>query len=163
MPCRHESTHEVPGSTCCFSGPVNVEPYTSENRAAHGNIQYVQECDRCGSRRAVNVNQSFAEYAPWGPDAEERRREERREAERIRQEQEAREDAILAEQEIAVVGRHEREGYHAIIHLTVRGERMHVEEWKIKQAANQEDTGDGLVPKYRAILRHARRMEFAAT
>jgi hypothetical protein len=63
--CQHTKTREVPGSERCYSGSVAAEPYTHENRAAHGGISYTQECATCGARRAVNVNGSHCEVSPW--------------------------------------------------------------------------------------------------
>lgn len=42
--------------------PVSVEPYTHENRAAHGNVVVTEECEECGGRREVNVNGRHVEY-----------------------------------------------------------------------------------------------------
>jgi len=62
--CRHHHTHQV-GPDRCFYGSVAEEPFTHENPAAHGNVSWTEECDRCGARRAVNSNQHFVEVSPW--------------------------------------------------------------------------------------------------
>lgn len=67
--CKHTTTREVPGSTRCYTG--SVAEAGQENRAAHGGIQYTQECEGCGARRYVLVNGSHHECGPWGPSAAE--------------------------------------------------------------------------------------------
>jgi hypothetical protein len=52
--------------TRCFSGPVVVR---NQNRAAHGNVVYVDVC-ACGAERRRNVNGCHYEQGPW-VDAEE--------------------------------------------------------------------------------------------
>jgi len=64
--CTHRHTRQV-GPDRCFQGSVAEEPLTHENPAAHGNITWTEQCDRCGSRRAINSNQRFVEYGPWRP------------------------------------------------------------------------------------------------
>jgi len=63
--CRHAKHYQV-GPDRCFNGSVAHEPLTHENPAAHGNISWTEQCDRCGARRTVNGNQGFTEYSPWG-------------------------------------------------------------------------------------------------
>ncbi len=72
--CTHEHTHQI-GDDHCYTGSVAVEPYTDENRAAHGGITYDIECNACGARRSVNRNQSHVEVSPWRPSREVRRQQ----------------------------------------------------------------------------------------
>lgn len=62
--CRHHHTHQV-GPDRCFYGSVAEEPFTHENPAAHGNVSWTEECDRCGARHSINSNQGSLEFSPW--------------------------------------------------------------------------------------------------
>ena len=152
--CKHDNvtaSDEIRG----FSGPVYREPYTHENRAAHGGITYTQVCDDCGSERSVLQNQRFLEFGPWGPDLATRERRERERLEREQQEREAAEDAALVVAKIRVLER--RDGQ---ICVEKNGRRQWISEWEASRACQQTDTGDGLVQCYRAILRQSRELGF---
>lgn len=68
--CTHKKT--ICGQDYCFAGPVAQEPYTHENRAAHGGICYTETCRYCGDERSVNANQMHQEVGPWGASKSER-------------------------------------------------------------------------------------------
>lgn len=61
--CRHTSTRIV--RERCYAGPVASKP-GFENPAAHGNIEIVEECKKCGAQRAVLINGRHEETGPWG-------------------------------------------------------------------------------------------------
>lgn len=61
--CKHENTKA--GPDYCYSGSVAVEPYTHENRAAHGGVSYEETCLDCGAVRSVNTNRWHKEVSPW--------------------------------------------------------------------------------------------------
>lgn len=69
--CTHPHTQQI-GPDRGYTGSVAVHPYTDENRAAHGNICFTQECCACGSRRSVLVNGRHEELGPWGATLRER-------------------------------------------------------------------------------------------
>jgi hypothetical protein len=69
--CEHNNAKII--KITPFSREVSIPPYTTENRAAHGNITETQECLSCGATRLVNVNQSHFEFSPWGESREEKR------------------------------------------------------------------------------------------
>lgn len=72
--CQHSRNHQI-GDDWGYTGSVAVYPYTDENRAAHGAITIMVECDLCGARRKENHNQGYVEMSPWGPSREARRQE----------------------------------------------------------------------------------------
>jgi len=61
----HEHTPQHVGRDRVFTGPVYHEPWTGENRRAHGNIEYTERCTECGAERLVVSNQDDYEYSPW--------------------------------------------------------------------------------------------------
>jgi hypothetical protein len=61
--CEHNNVIEL--GDHAFVGPVNREPFTAENRAAHGGITRKQRCADCGATRRVNINGQHKEYSPW--------------------------------------------------------------------------------------------------
>ena len=64
--CSHpESKRQDVGDPTGYSCSVAVEPFTDENRAAHGNIRQTVECSACGGRRDENRNQWHLEVSPW--------------------------------------------------------------------------------------------------
>ena len=73
--CTHKIVRTI--SEGAYMGSVAVYPHTDENRAAHGNITVTVECRACGAQRRENINQSFLEVGPWGPDRVTRERQER--------------------------------------------------------------------------------------
>ncbi len=90
--CTHPTTTD--GEAFGYTGSVAVHPYTDEHRAAHGCSTYTETCDACGAERAVNANQGFREYSPWGPSLAERAAHE----ERLRQARWA--QAVAAQEEL---------------------------------------------------------------
>jgi hypothetical protein len=152
--CKHEKTKQE-GRDYGFTCSVAVYPYTAENRAAHGNICYTEKCCSCGALRSVNVNGSHMEFSPWGPTQDERERREREEAARKLAEVQRQEDSAMKAHGAEVIEVREREGFSTMVEVKIGGERKSVPLWKIKEAAAQKDDGDGVVPFYRAVLRHA--------
>ncbi len=157
--CKHTKTKNDE-RVYCFTAPVAVYPYTEENRAAHGNICYDEICCECGATRAVLQNGSHYEFAPWGPSAAELKRREEEKKERAREAAEKLEDAAMQARDAKVVEvTPKREGYSKMVVIKMGGERKAVALYKIKEAAAQKDDGDGLVPFYRAVMRHAQEWE----
>jgi hypothetical protein len=143
-----------------YIGPVAFGD--GENRAAHGCITREQRCS-CGASRRVNINGWHVEYGPWGPSLEEQNRRERERAALAEAARIAVEDALLARTGWEVVGARplrDSLGYEIDQEVALRqvgslgGERR-VLLSEIRAAAEQEDTGDGLVPVYAALLRRA--------
>lgn len=64
--CDHQNAVED-RDVYCYTGSVAVEPYTHENRAAHGNITVTDRC-QCGAARARLVNGIHQEFGPWSID-----------------------------------------------------------------------------------------------
>lgn len=158
--CEHERTRagDAYGYTCS----VAHEPYTHENRAAHGNITYTETCLDCGAERAVNCNQVHVEFSPWGADRatrEESGRIERQAAERKRRQ------ALLAAGRETM--RKTRTSVVAVrdSHLLISKGGAH--QWialeEIRKAARQPDDGDGLVPYYTALFHEAQSAGSART
>lgn len=147
--CKHERTHQH-GDDRAFVFPVAVSPYTEENRAAHGGISWTEECDKCGSRRAVNQNQHHIEVGPWGLPRIEREAAEAREAEaRCAQEQA---DAKFVAARVTHLWVDVRDESRVVV--TMRdGARVEVKIADAASAATQPDNGDGLVPFYRGLGR----------
>lgn len=119
-PKTHRHTPIQIGREYCFGGSVAQHPYTDENRAAHGNVTWTEACSICGAERAVNGNQGFREYSPWGPTAAER--------ERLEREHQARERTRLAA--IAAGTASAREARAYLVALA----RTHAGQHTIKQA-----------------------------
>ncbi len=67
---NHTRTNKHPktefGPDMAFTGPVFLEPYTHENRGAHGDISYTETCRGCGWTRDLNQNGRHVEASPWG-------------------------------------------------------------------------------------------------
>jgi hypothetical protein len=63
--CTHEITRQI-GEDRCYVGPVYTRHVTDENQAAHGGIEYTQECAACGAQRVVLVNGRHDEVSAWG-------------------------------------------------------------------------------------------------
>ena len=61
---NHRHASKSASEDRCFFHPVFFEPFTSENKAAHGGVTYTETCD-CGAVRYVNQNGGFVEYGPW--------------------------------------------------------------------------------------------------
>ncbi len=89
--CQHLESRVV--DERAYVGTVAVHPYTDENPAASGNVTNLERCIQCGAERLANRNGRHAEFAPWGPSAEERRHAE--------QEAEERRQAAARERELA--------------------------------------------------------------
>jgi len=62
--CKHSEYSQI-GRDYGFTQPVYREPYTCENRAAHGGIKYTVRCERCGATRDQLVNGRHVEVGPW--------------------------------------------------------------------------------------------------
>lgn len=152
--CNHPTTKQD-GPDYGFSCSVAVHPYTDENRAAHGNICYSEKCCDCGAVRAVNTNGHHQEFSPWGPTEAERERQEREEAARKLAEAQHQEDLLMQAHDAEVIEVRERVGYSTMVVVTIAGERKSLPLWKIREAAAQPDTDDGVALFYRAVLRHA--------
>lgn len=58
--------HEIAATSDArgYTGSVAVYPYTYENRAAHGAVEFVDTC-RCGARRRRLSNGRHQELGPW--------------------------------------------------------------------------------------------------
>lgn len=69
--CPH--TPVATGDALPFFTGVAVEPYTTQNRAAHGGVRYVETCSHCGAERERLVNGLHEEVSPWGPSLAKRR------------------------------------------------------------------------------------------
>jgi hypothetical protein len=177
---RTEHTHWVDWESepLCFWGPVATGP--AENLAAQGGITRVQCCP-CGAAREVNINWWEKEYGPWGPSAAEQRRmadeggwrwegydpwgpftaEHRRMQREIAAEARARADrALLRRAGIQVVDQRSHDGDvrddgDVRVHVRVGGVDQWVSTHALVAAADQPDTGDGLVQVYSALLRQA--------
>ena len=156
--CDHTKTHQI-GPDTCFNGPVAVEPYTTENRVAHGNITYTEECVTCGARRAVNANAGQNEYGPFGESREQREAQERRQERRnveIAAEKRRAADAVIVERHgVSIVDINLREagegGSDRQVLLLVGGAQQWIALSEIRRAARQRDVGDDLVPLYRGL------------
>ena len=145
--CDHATTTTI-GEPGPYNGSVAVHPYTEENRAAHGNIEEVEECTCCGARRRVLVNRRHVEVGPWGPTAKQRAAAERAKAEQARREQEAIEDATCESRKVKVMQVRDEQ---ALVSIDGQPKWTWIE--SVRDAASQSDNGDGLVPLYRGILR----------
>lgn len=151
--CKHNRTKQDQSSVRCYCGSVAVEPYTTPNPAAAGNITYIEQCLDCGMERAVNCNQRHEEYSPWGKS---RAQLDAEESARQRKAREAAEDKAVQDRACQVESVDERDGYHTLVRLTIAGRRVDVLQYQIEEAARQIDNGDGLVPFYRGLLRAVR-------
>lgn len=63
MKCGHKRVRE--SDPRGFTRAVYVHPYTHENRAAHGGIEYTEECLDCKAKRLVLSNGRHQEYGVW--------------------------------------------------------------------------------------------------
>jgi hypothetical protein len=61
--CKHKHTREV--SMHGYSGSVAVQPYTYEDRRAHGGVTFTSRCEDCGAERKENSNGRYQEFSPW--------------------------------------------------------------------------------------------------
>lgn len=147
MKYEHEHNPKQISGDRCFVGSVAFEPFTHEHRAAHGGITYTEECTVCGAQRSVNANMGFREYSPWGPDREAREKYEREQSEIRRLRENANLRALAASQcRITRL----TDDYAYISRKGLTSKAIAISE--IRAAANQPDTGDGLVPFYRGLL-----------
>ena len=146
MKCAHQMTSEGPAYG--FSASVALRPYTQENRAAHGGISCTEECVACGAQRSVNHNAGQQEHGPWGESREQREDRARLEAARIERQRLAAEDATFAARARLGAVDYDR------VSISIDGRPYrYIDHAAIVAAAGQPDTGDGLVPFYRAMLR----------
>lgn len=60
--CTHARTAE--SAPRCYSNSV-AEPPHDENRAAHGNIEVTEMCQRCGAERLLLINGRHREVSGW--------------------------------------------------------------------------------------------------
>lgn len=129
-----------------YSSSVAVPPYSEENRAAHGNITETQECELCGAQRQVNINQQHVESSPW-LSREQQELRERIAAARRREEHEdqCRKTAIAAG--VAV-----KSTTNDGVVVDFNGTTQALTLAQIREAAEQEDNGDGLVQIYTGML-----------
>lgn len=145
--CQHTTT--TSGPDYAYMAPVAVEPYTTANPVAHGNVTYTETCVRCGSERAVNANAGQIEVSPWGPDRATQEATARQIAEAARQAQEQQDRAAALALETRILSVRDDEVY-----LTTRPAPQ--ARWyridDLEAAARQQDTGDGLVQAYAGIL-----------
>ena len=63
--CTHENTQN--GEMYGFTTAVYEQPYTHEERRAHGGVTYTETCQACGMQRKVNSNGRHYEYGAWHP------------------------------------------------------------------------------------------------
>jgi hypothetical protein len=61
--CKHTNVKET--GPFGYTRSVAVHPLTHENRAAHGGVCFVEECQDCGKTRRTNTNGRHQEVGPW--------------------------------------------------------------------------------------------------
>lgn len=143
--CKHTKT--TSGRDYGFTGPVAVEPYTYENRAAHGGITYTVTCSDCGAEKQVNSNGNHIEESPWGPSRASREAQAKREWD-AKVSAQHKKFPILAATNTAV--RHVT--LAGDIQIERDGRIIYARKSEVEAAAKQEDIGDGLPQYYAAIL-----------
>jgi hypothetical protein len=148
MKCKHAET--TTSGWRCYTASVAVHPYTEPNPAAGGWVTFTETCAKCGAQRPVNSNGPHLELGPWGPGRAAREAEQAR----IDDEHRARPPHVVE------VG-------PAPAALIAGGgvDARWVQISDIRAAAQQPDTGDGLVPTYSRLLREIEtwRRDYATT
>lgn len=150
MTCKHTETRQS-GESRPFFASVARHPYTDENRAAHGNIEWTEECCQCGAERMVNENGHHTEVGPWGPSREAREQREQAEAKKKYDAIMARGIALCGEEKVRV-GAPTRDGN---VRISRGGDTQWCRWYDIQIAAKQYD--GYLAAVYTAMVEAIRR------
>jgi len=146
--CQH-THHAQIGPDRCYHGSV-ADTSDAENPIARGNISITVECRDCGAQRRENSNAGRVELGPWGPSRAERDAAERAEMAAAKQRQ--REvDAAVADGCFSSILVHADDTDLITVVLRRDGSRHVMTRSQITAAAEQDDTGDGLVQAYRGL------------
>lgn len=153
--CQHEIADRK--NERGFSGSVAAYPHSDENRAAHGCITYTEVCRNCGAERDVNQNQCHYEYGNYGLSRVDR---DERAAKIASYENDMRQRADVA-QALALAFRIDAiDRNRALISICGRPSTWYSLDG-LRDAAQQNDNGDGLVSAYRGMMLIIRRVKYS--